>query len=243
MAEDIGFAQNYTNLYFIDTTPSGSARTWARIGAGINNVAPAGNEVVTQDPYYDGEGVAESDVTGGQPVFSFSGHRKFGDPAQDYIASLFINYGPSRRTNFKWVIPNGGTFEGKCSVVNVQPQGGDPNAKGDFNFEVHMNGMPSFSPGDKTTHPDEIAASAVTVQAGSTSAINASVTPETASDSLVYAVDNDEIATVDPLGNVTGAKAGTCKVSVKSAVKPTVQATVEVTVSAGAAMSAARAEK
>ena len=232
VVEDIGFAQNYTNLYFINITPGAASKTWARLGAGINSVTPAGNEVIDQANYYDGEGVADSEVTGGQPIFSFAGHRRLGDPAQDWIASKLIEYGGSRRTQFLWIEPNGGRLEGDCTVANLVTTGGDPNAKGTFSCEVHLNGRPSYTPGDKNEFPTEITAEAVTATTGTLAKIEPTVTPEGASDSVVFAVDNPAIATVDALGTVTPVKAGKCNVNIKSAVKPTVQTTVEVTVSA-----------
>lgn len=232
MAEDIGFAQNHTNLYAINITPDGPDKTYARVGAGINSVSWSGNENIGQDAYYDGDGLSESDVNGGQIVGTFSGHRKIGDPAQDFIASLLLSYGTSRRTDFMWTDPAGNVLEGKVTVANINPQGGDPNAKSDFGFEIHYNGMPTFTPGDAAQFPDAVTCEAVSVAVGATVAANAAVEPEGSSPTLFYAVDDDGVATVDALGNVTGVEEGTCNLNVKSAVKPTVQKTVEVTVTA-----------
>src|SRR5690625_6438271 len=38
-------------------------------------------------------------------VLTFSGHRKYGDPAQDYIFSLLLEPGPARRTELRWTLP------------------------------------------------------------------------------------------------------------------------------------------
>lgn len=228
---DIAFALNYTNLYLINTTPDAAEKTWERIGAGINSADWEGNENVAQDAYYDGEGQASSDVTGGQMVGTFSGHRKYGDPAQNFIASTLIDYGDGRKTDFRWVAPDGQILEGEVTLVNVKPGGGDPNAKSDFSFEVHFNGMPTYVPGEATSFPESVACTAVTVKVGASVAAGATVTPSAASPALVYGIEDDSVATVDALGNVHGLKAGKTKLSVKSAVKPLVNASCDVTVS------------
>lgn len=234
---DIGFAQNWTNLFFINITPNAAKKTWARIAAGITSASPEGNEEITQDGYYDGEGMAESEVVGGQLTYEFEGNRKYGDPAQDYIASLLLSYGEARKTDFLWIAPNGDRVEGNATIVEIVPQGGDANSKSDFSFGVHYNGLPKFDAGKAETFPESITASKVTVNVGGEAKINAAVTPEKAAQALVYGVEDDEIATVDMDGNVKGLKAGTTKISVKSAVKPSVQAVVEVDVTEASSVS------
>ena len=229
---DIAFTLNYTNLYLINTTPGADVKTWERVGAGINSVDWEGNEEVSQDAYYDGEGLSSSDVTGGQMVGTFEGHRKYGDPAQDFIASTMIDYGDGRKTDFRWVAPDGQILEGEVTIANVKPGGGDPNAKSDFKFEVHFNGMPSYVPGDASAFPESVTCTAVTVKVGASIAAGATVTPAGASPALVYGIEDDSVATVDASGNVHGVKAGKTKLSIKSAVKPLVNVSCEVTVSA-----------
>lgn len=228
---DIGFAQNWCNLFFLNTTPNAKTKNYARIAAGITSASPEGNEEITQDGYYDGDGMAESEVTGGQLTFEFEGNRKYGDPAQDYIASKLLSYGEARKTDFLWIAPNGDQIEGKATITDIVPQGGDANSKSDFSFGMHYNGLPKFTAGKADTFPDKITASAVNVAVGATVDASASVLPATAAPGLVYGIDDDEIATVDAMGNVTGIKAGETELNIKSAVFPTVQETVKVTVS------------
>lgn len=238
---DIGFAKNYTNLYKINVTPGADAPTWARVAAGIDSVSWAGNENIAQDAYYDGDGMSSSEVTGGQMVGTFGGDRKYGDPAQDYIASLLLDYN-GRHTDFEWTAPNGDVLTGEATIANIQPQSGGPNEKTAFGFEVHYNGMPEFVPGDASTFPESIDAKEVTVAAGETVSAAAKAMPATAAPALVYGVRDDDIATIDAEGNITGVAEGETEVSIKSAVKPTVRTVVKVTVTAPAAQ-AARAAK
>lgn len=229
---DIGFALNYTNLYLIDTTPDAEEHTWARIGAGISSVSWDGNEESSDDPYYDGDGLTSTEVTGGQLVGQFSGHRKYGDAAQDYIASLAVAYGAKRHTTLKRIAPDGTIWIGDVTLANITDGGGDPNSKSDFSFDAHFNGRPQITEGNAREFPESITLSAVTVKVGQVVASGASVTPTSASGALVYAVEDDSIATVDADGNVKGIKVGKTKVSVKSAVLPTIVAEADVTVSA-----------
>lgn len=228
---DISFANNWTYLFFINTTPGASVKTWKRVGAGINNVDPNGNEVISQDPYYDGEGGSNSEVTGGQNIVAFAGHRKVGDPAQDYIAGLRYQYGEARKTDYMQIEPDGTIVEANVTIANIKTHGGDPNAKGDFSFETHFDGAPSLTPGEAKEFPTEITCEPITISNATPVSANPTITPEDASPSVVYAIEDDSIATVDALGNITPIKDGETKLNIKSAVLPTVQCTVEVTVS------------
>ena len=227
---DIAFALNYTNIWMIDITPSASSRTWARLGAGITTVDPNNNEQVEEDEYYDSEGAVDPEVVSIRPVFSFSGDRKYGDPAQDYIASLMYAIGDQRKTSFKRVGPDGTIITGPCTIANIVAFGGDANAKGTLSFELRVKGAPTVTPGNKGTYPSSITASAVSVTVGGTTAVSATVSPAGASDSFVYAVADDTKATVDAAGTVKGIAAGTTDLVIKSAVLPSVTKTVTVTV-------------
>src|SRR5690554_6317220 len=87
------------HLFNIDTDPGGT-ETMERLAAGLNNFEVAINDETDQTHYLDGDGFASTDVMGAELVLSFSGHRKFGDPAQDFIFSLITELGEGRKTNF-----------------------------------------------------------------------------------------------------------------------------------------------
>jgi hypothetical protein len=130
----------------INTTPGIDPGSYARIAAGIASAEPANNEELSQDKYMDGDGYGETDVIGAQTVLSFSGHRYYGDAAQDYIFSKVLELGNSRRTQFRWTEPDGGIFEGDCTIANISQPSGDAGAKGEISFEIHFNGRPSYEP-------------------------------------------------------------------------------------------------
>ena len=79
---------NFMRLYEIDITPNGATRTYVRLGGGLTGADPSQNEEVDQTGYLDGNGFKESRVTGKQLTISYSGHRKTGDAAQDYIGGI-----------------------------------------------------------------------------------------------------------------------------------------------------------
>ncbi|MED4904124.1 phage tail tube protein [Parageobacillus thermoglucosidasius] len=134
------------HLFEINTTPGQLPGNFARVGAGLNNFEPSFNEEVAQDTYLDGDGFAESLVTGAQLVITFSGHRKYGDPAQDFIFSKSFSLGEERKTEFRWTLPDGTIIEGNCTIANIEGPSGDANAKGEISFEVHFNGKPTVTP-------------------------------------------------------------------------------------------------
>lgn len=224
---DIAFASNWMNLFFIH-----DGNDWLRIGAGINSATQNNNEEVSDEPWYDGEGMSSSDVTGGQLTYDFSGNRKIGDPAQDLITSLQFNYDDSRKCPFRWVSPEGNKAEGVATITDIVSQGGDSNNKSDFSFTARFNGRPTFTNGNASQFPETITAKAVSVSVGETVASDITIAPEKASASVVYATKDDEIAKVDIDGNITGVAVGETEISVKSAVKPSVLAVYKVTVTA-----------
>jgi hypothetical protein len=128
-------------------TASTPTPVWAEIAAGITNVELSNNEELSQDKYLDSDGYGETDVIGAQVVLTFSGHRKHGDAAQDYIFDKILELGSSRRTSFRWTEPDGGKFEGACTIANISGPSGDAGAKGEISFEIHFNGKPTYTPG------------------------------------------------------------------------------------------------
>lgn len=134
------------HLFELNTTPGTQPGTYARLGAGLNNFEPSFNEEVDQSTYLDGDGFGESDVTGAQLILTFSGHRKYGDPAQDFIFSKAFSLGEERKTDFRWTQPDGTIIEGPCTIANIEGPSGDANAKGEISFEIHFNGRPQYSP-------------------------------------------------------------------------------------------------
>lgn len=131
----------------INTVPGTTPGTMSAIAKGITNVEPSNNEELSQDKYLDGAGFGETDVIGAQTVLAFTGHRYYGDPAQDFIMGLIHKLGEERRTNFEWTEPDGGKFTGDCTIANISGPSGAAGAKGEISFEIHFNGKPTYTPG------------------------------------------------------------------------------------------------
>lgn len=140
-----GFSLQFNNKFSLNTTPGGAEETMSRIAAGITGAEPGNNEEIDQTAYLDGEGFAESEVTGGQLILSISGHRKYDDPAQNFIFSKMFEFGKSRKTNFEWETPSGELIEGDITIANIEGPSGDANQKGEISFEIHFNGKPTYT--------------------------------------------------------------------------------------------------
>lgn len=141
-----GLLLQSAHRFEINVTPGTTPGTYERLGAGLNNFEPSFNEEVAQDTYLDGDGFATSTVTGAQLIITFSGHRKYGDLAQDFIFDNALELGTGRETDFRWTQPDGTIIEGPCTIANIEGPSGDSNAKGEISFEIHFNGKPTVTP-------------------------------------------------------------------------------------------------
>lgn len=119
---------------------------WLDIGSGISSMDVAGNDEVDQTPYYDDGGNTSSDVTGGQEVFNFSGHRDYDDSFQNLVYNkLKWLKGNGRKGSLHITYPDGAELLGRCTIANIEGPGGDANTKGDISFEIHINGVPDVT--------------------------------------------------------------------------------------------------
>ena len=133
----------------INTTPDkADAPTWAVVGAGIDNMQEGLNEVVQQYKFMADEGYSRSRVTGMAPIWTLSGRRIWGDPAQDYIFSKKYNLGKDRETRAKVEYTAGGktySIEFDVTFANLQEIGGATEENSAISAELHMAGKPTFS--------------------------------------------------------------------------------------------------
>ncbi len=143
-----GFLLQSKHKLEINTAPGSESEKFERLAAGITGLDPDTNDELAQDQYFDGEGFGETDVTSAQLILTFSGHRKYGDAAQDYIYGQLLEVGPGRRTELQWTLPNGDKFEGPVTIANITGPGGEAGEKGEIGFEMHFNGKPEFTPQD-----------------------------------------------------------------------------------------------
>ncbi|XQY90642.1 phage tail tube protein [Metabacillus sp. HB246100] len=132
--------------FMIDTSDGSATPSYVPMAAGFTNATPGNNEQISQDNYLDGSGFSTSDVIGAQQVITFTGHRKFGDVAQDYIFGKTYVVGTARRTKFQFTDPEGTMIECPCTIANIQNFGGDAGAKAEVSVEIHLNGIPTVTP-------------------------------------------------------------------------------------------------
>jgi hypothetical protein len=136
------FSKNFQSLFMVDITPD-AAPTYVRLAKGISSVTPATNDDTDDTAYLDGDGGKDTEVTGMQMQYDFSGHRADTDAAQNYIAGLALEVGDARRTHFKAYHRDGSGASGDCTITTIVDGGGDANAKGEFSCSVMMNGKPT----------------------------------------------------------------------------------------------------
>lgn len=229
---DIGFALNYTQLFQIDVSGTG-AKDMAWLAGGISEASPSGEDITDDTAYFDGMGVGSMEVTGGSIGFEFSGHRRYGDRAQDYIASIQKLYGQARHTFFRWITSSGDVFEGDATIANIVATGGAANEKQEFSCTIMFNGMPNYIASDTTKLPDSLSAQeSVAVKVGGTANVGkVTATPSEAVGTLLYFIEDHSIAKVSADGVVTGVKEGETNLTIKSAVNPSVGTSMKVVVS------------
>lgn len=135
----------------IGTSVSSSTWTYADLGAGIDNVSEALNEVVGQYFFMSGAGFATNHVTGMAPTFTLTGRRIVGDTAQDYIFGKKYSLGEDRKSSFKleWydgsATPAKKTLTVDCTICNIQEWSGASTDDSAISFEIRFDGAPTIA--------------------------------------------------------------------------------------------------
>ncbi|MBQ9042308.1 MAG: Ig-like domain-containing protein [Eggerthellaceae bacterium] len=232
---DIGFALNYMYVTLVNITPEENTPTWAWVGPGITDLTNDRSEKTDENEDYSTGGNTETTVTGVTASTSVSGNRLIGDPFQDWLASIEECFGSERRTQRRIVSPTGEVIQDEITVKDIVVSGpnGAASDKQAISCTFARNDTPQLVSEAKGTHlPATVAADAVSVVVGSTESVKPTVTPATASDWCLYAIEDTSIARVTADGTVEGVKAGTTRLAIKCAAKPSVRVTVDVTVTA-----------
>lgn len=231
--QTLDFAPNYCHVIELDITPTEATPTWANALVGITECAPASDETVDEDDYYDNFGMDDTNVSKIKPSLAMTGYRRYGDPVQDFVQSKALTTGKDRKTNYRWTQPDGTYLQGKCSLVDLVPGSGmgEASAKGDLSYTINLDTVDVITIGTDIYTPEAISAEDVTATVGATTAVDAEVTPEGANSKCHYAIEDTSIATVDADGNVKGVTAGSTVLTIKAASKPSIVKQVKVTVS------------
>ena len=93
----------------------------------------------------DQEGWARNAVTGKKMSISLSGKRCYGDPGNDYVAGMMTKTGQDCETTFDWTLPDGSKLFGDCVLSLTSPAGGDSTAIDALEFELLIDGKPTFT--------------------------------------------------------------------------------------------------
>lgn len=141
------FVLNSQFLYELNIAQPGEAENYVRLAEGISSLTPNSNDVLSQDFYLDNDGNGNTDKTGQQLIYTGSGHRALGDPAQDFIFSKRLALGDDCKTSFRQTDPDGlKILMPSVTICNVTGNSGDANAKSEIGFEIHVNGAPTITP-------------------------------------------------------------------------------------------------
>lgn len=230
---DIGFALNYQHVTEV-WDPVAAAWLWA--GPGIRSIGGEKSESTSEDAYFDGGGNTTTSVSGLTRSYAVEGDRRYGDPFQDYVASLDDAIGDDLATKMRITGPDGECVERDVTVHNIVAKGptGEANTKSAFSCTLSCNGLPRLVEAAKgTSLPDSVTAQPpASLKVGGAATVAPSVLPATASGRCLFAVEDPAVATVDADGKLRGVKAGKTRLAVKCAAKPSVSCMVEVTVTA-----------
>lgn len=150
--------QNLFTLYNIQASigtsqqASGGTWTYAPLGPGLDNVTEALNEVVQQYFFLNDGGFARNHVTGMAPVFTFTGRRVMGDPAQEYIFGNKYKLDTNRASSFQLKIVNNSgeapttkTLTVDCTICNIQEWSGTTTDDSAISFEIRFDGAPEVA--------------------------------------------------------------------------------------------------
>lgn len=112
--------------------------------ANLTNFAPSIEGSIEEWNAMEAKGWGDAMMTGKKLGFTFQGKRTYGDPGNDYIASLAWKSGNDVVAPFEWTMPSGAkvTF---TAIINVTtPGGGESTAVDALEFEVKCKGKPTF---------------------------------------------------------------------------------------------------
>lgn len=124
--------------------------TYNRLGAGIDNIGEALNEVVQQYHFINDAGWARNHVTGAAPAWTFTGRRVQGDTAQDFIFGKKYKFDKERESSLKieWDDATGAstvhhTVTIDVVIANVQEFSGAATDDSAISFELRFEGAPT----------------------------------------------------------------------------------------------------
>ena len=130
----------------VDTTPFGTARTWAPINQGFNNLAEELGEQLQEYFFLGDNGYGSEFVTGLHPKYTITGVRVVGDTAQDFIFGQRMSLMAGRNTYLRISLVNAdGTvsrFTNFATMTGVSGFGGATTDGAAVSVAFMFNGRP-----------------------------------------------------------------------------------------------------
>ena len=240
----IGFARNFT---FLDLIQDPITKMWLYLGPGVSTIDDDSDDETDDTSYYDSKGAQPEDVIGTKIAYAVSGHRYFGDPAQDLICSLKYVIGDERVLNFRRIAPDGSMIEGPVTVTAIKDGGGDANEKGTFECTLTFREMPTYVPPKSKVMPSSISFEEQ-LQVAENGTLDLSkkikVEPDGATPNCVFALSDESMdveaeggtATIDAAGVLHATKQGKVSITAKAVSKPSITASAEITIQASEAV-------
>ena len=137
---------NYGLRFEIDMTPFAATRNYVPLCDGFDNVTLSMNEKANEYFFLCGKGFGSEEVTAIHPQISFTGVRKVGDAAQDYIFGNILNLMEARKTNLRVYKPLAdGSYQRstiKATMANVSSFGGATTDGSSVSVDFYFNGRP-----------------------------------------------------------------------------------------------------
>ena len=137
-------------LVINDKKGTAGKENYVRVGKGFTNFTKASNSTIDQKFYIDEAGKGTSNKTGMQTIYSLTGDRVVGDPANDFIVSCYEKLGDDVITTaiqydeYAPVADQAGCFEAQkfeCMVNCTNDGSGDGGAVLAVEAEIHQNGQ------------------------------------------------------------------------------------------------------
>lgn len=144
----MGFQNNYAYKFEIGE----DEETLLTIGGGITSHDTDFSEDEEEQAYYDLNGGKEKYYTSITAAYSYSGHRKFADQAQEFIRDKVFKL--SERDCFlKVTEPDGRIISGPATIGGIKISGGDATARPDFECTITFKGVPKDEKGHTQLSP------------------------------------------------------------------------------------------
>lgn len=111
------------------------------IAGGITSHDTDFSEDEEEQAYYDLNGGKEKYYTSITAGYTYTGHRKFEDEAQEYIRDKVFKL-TGRNCFFQVTEPDGRIISGEATIGGIKISGGDANARPNFECKITFVGIP-----------------------------------------------------------------------------------------------------